>query len=403
MRDRTIGFAIWLVLVGALGAPAQDHRHGWLAVLDDGSQSALARLSPQGIVTSILTTAAAGVLDSVVMDLDNRHCVVTHAPDRLLRIDPSGAIVRTIVVAGATALADVRVDDRGDWVVLDRDASSRILRVDRATLAVTTLHPGLGEPSDAFVRDVHTGDLAVVGRGLLGVRWDFGVTVAVVKPIGGRADQVTFDLRTRSVVAALDGTGRLLFVRVPTSSVGYGTGFPVGAAIHADRASSASPKYVLGGQTGLYVIEAVTQRVATLWAGTPRFKHVVPTRGRNLATAATGPGQWDVRLDVPEDAGRSFAIALSASPPTASIPLPDGRRIPFVVDALTGASLSGALGSRFVGGAGVLDPSGVARASIDVRGLGPVAGVPIWLCAATIDAAAPAGLRTIVDPIVLRL
>ncbi len=403
MRPFAIGFAFLLALFACDRACAQDHRHGWLAVMDDDTQSMLARLSPQGIVTSILTTAATGVLDSAAMDLDNRHCVVAHAPDRMLRLDASGAIVQTIVVGGARDLAHVDLDRHGDYLVLDRGMPSRLLGVDRTTFAVTTLHGSVGNTANSFVRDVHSGDLAIAGLDLFGVRWDYTLVNVALRPFPGRADQIAFDLRIRAVVASLDNTGRLLFFRVPTWSVGYSTGFPAGAAIHADRTSSVAPKYVLGGQKGLYVVEATSQRIATLWEGTARFRHVVPYRGRNLATEAVGPGRWDVRLSVPEDAGLRYAIALSGLPPATSLPLADGRRIPFAVDGLTGASLIGALGSRFVGNVGVLDASGAARASIDVRGLGSIGGVPLWLCAVTIDPAAPAGLRTIIDPIVLRL
>jgi hypothetical protein len=99
-----------------------------------------------------------------------------------------------------------------------------------------------------------------------------------------------------------------------------------------------------------------------------------------------------------------YALALSLSGVRPGVLLPDGRRLPLNVDALTHAVLFGGLG-HFLSFASVgrLGPLGLAFTYLDVSRLPGVSGIRVWAVAVALDPAAPLGLGTISDPILIVL
>jgi hypothetical protein len=83
--------------------------------------------------------------------------------------------------------------------------------------------------------------------------------------------------------------------------------------------------------------------------------------------------------------------------------LPDGRTIRINADTLVQLSLADALRPFFDPGPGRLTFNGEAGGKLDLRGLPPTGGMPIWIAAAVLDPRAPGGIAFIPDTFVFRV
>jgi hypothetical protein len=131
---------------------------------------------------------------------------------------------------------------------------------------------------------------------------------------------------------------------------------------------------------------------------------LVRDRSRHLSTQGTGiRNEWTLFIDFADDPNRDYACALGISGIRPGISLPDGRVIRLNVDPLTWLGLSGQA-PGFSGLLGRLDDRGTAQGIISLGWLpAGVAGIPFWLVGLTLDRAAPSGIRSVSDPIVIQL
>jgi len=127
-------------------------------------------------------------------------------------------------------------------------------------------------------------------------------------------------------------------------------------------------------------------------------------RARKLSTMSTGFGnQWNLYIDFADDPNRLYVCLLGSTGIRPGIPLADGRVIRLNVDALTWLGFSGQI-PGLSGLVGRLDDRGTALGLLDLTWLPPgVSGIPFWLAGFTLDAAAPSGIRSVSDPIVIQL
>jgi hypothetical protein len=121
-----------------------------------------------------------------------------------------------------------------------------------------------------------------------------------------------------------------------------------------------------------------------------------------VQTASAGYLKWQLRISCPNHPGKAYAIALSARGYRPAVPLPDGRKVYLVPDALTPLSVTNRLMPFFNSGPGVLDGQGVALATIDTSLLGKL-NTPLWIAVAILDPQAPLGVAYLPDTYVLRL
>jgi hypothetical protein len=101
----------------------------------------------------------------------------------------------------------------------------------------------------------------------------------------------------------------------------------------------------------------------------------------------------------PASAGLGYAFALSGGAGGFAL---GSRTVPLDLDPILVATLGADLPALSAGFLGVLDPSGMATAS--VRNPAPIfAGIPLWTAAFTLDPAQPFGIGTISNSFALRL
>ena len=112
-------------------------------------------------------------------------------------------------------------------------------------------------------------------------------------------------------------------------------------------------------------------------------------------TKREAPRQKAIRLS-PHDKQRARQAIVNAA-------YLGARRLALNPDALTQLALRDALRPIWRGGAGRLSGIGRATARLDVRAVGGVNGLAIWIVAATLDARAPHGVKTSADPVLLIL
>jgi len=125
-------------------------------------------------------------------------------------------------------------------------------------------------------------------------------------------------------------------------------------------------------------------------------------RGRHIQTVATGPRKWRIQLSFPRFPNRAYAMMLSAAGYRPGTPLPDGRRVYLVPDALTVLSARNALRPFFQPGPLTLDANGAAAGHLDLSGIGRL-GRPLWIAVAILDPNAPLGVAYLPDTYVMRI
>ncbi len=110
------------------------------------------------------------------------------------------------------------------------------------------------------------------------------------------------------------------------------------------------------------------------------------------------PNDRDLRIRLPVEAGRRYAIALSASGPGPGPRLADGREVPLTLDAFVPVSLAGIPGV-LRGCVGTLDAQGEGVIEIRAnRFARSVAGATLWAAGVVFDPAASAGVAEVVGP-----
>ncbi len=417
-----------LLVAGAECCRAQEYQDGWFLTGRVGPR--LLHVDNAGSVTTILGANAlpsSAEAVSMTMNADNDSVLVCYwAPANgdtgLAVVDRIGTIRATWNANGRGPVWGVALDQDGNYIVCvaTGPAGPALLRLD-PTSRVTTLATGdlLREPSAVLV-DATSGDYLVALRGtsprLVRVPRAGGTPVALTSFPMQPGYQISQGLTRGDVYVTTGGAStqpaNVMIVRngaylgnIFGTSSGFGN-----TAVHVGRSSDRFVKGAFasergGGITWLssHPFRSGIQRGIASIAGFSTT-HVIPDRSRTVSTARSGPSQWAVALHYPADARLSYLLALSLLPPSPSQPLSDLRRLAFRPDSLTLATLAGAFDSLIRQRTGVLDGSGRAAATIDVRAIAQVAsGVTVWIQAITLDPAAPLGIRTIFEPVPLVL
>jgi len=416
------------LLIATTVVSGQPHGQGWIFTTGQSAPApAMGRVDAQGKTSTLVTQSVLGGTTQAVggaMSAGNTHYVVaitsTTTHQSLLIVDLTGRIIRTITVSPLPPsqggyVTDAVMDQDGDFIVLEGPGGGQahaLYRMDQQ-LTLTTIHSGppLNRPA-ALTTDVDTGDFMVIDTARLYRVTPNGSSITTVGqfrvPVLGQVTQdlATGDFYAGSNLAQEPGAVIVRMTPTGTASTFLGSGFGSCAGVAADRASAAAPRLafaVPGVNGGVYFVDLANRAVTTLSKGQNlRYTHLWPDRGNNLSTTrAPGTLTWTFALDFPGEGGLAYAVGLSVTGVRPVLPLPDGRRIPLVVDALTPLSLAGRLAPIFTGHAGFLDPAGHAVATLS--SLPAFRGLRLWAVAVTLDPQAPLGLRTISDPAVLNL
>lgn len=420
MRKRWIAIALSVACAAAAGA--QDHTDGWYLAGATGPDLML--VDGGGNPTTVLVPSAlpgGGVAVTVCHDIDNSTLIVAYrtaigGQGGVAHFDASGVMLSDWRPNGGGMVNGVALDRDGNYVVLvSGGTGARLLSVDRVGREVTLSTGAPMVTPTALTIDIETGDYIVAQSSLpnsvlriprLG---GAGVPIATMPLASG--NQVSQDLTNGDLyVASIRqpfSTGAVLRASRagPIATFIVGSILGTDRAVHLERASSPQPSALACFTATGYVfarVDLATQGITTLATLTGfASSYASPRHGRNTVTVQRATRMWDVLINHPGDRGRNYALVLSLTPPFPGVPLPDGRRIAFTPDALSTAGLAGALGPLLRNYTGALNASGRAVATIDLRSIPPVTGIPIWIQLVTLDPAAPLGLQTIVDPIVL--
>ena len=409
---------VWLfgltVLIGA--ASAQHHPNGWAAV----SGGNLYVTTPGGTVNSFALGSSACY--GMVMGPGNQLLTVVDYDGFLLRVDPvDGTVVGTLTSA-LTSPRDVAVDHNGDHFV---NSSSTLWRVTEAG-DVTTVATLPDYSYGGMDVDIDTGALLIQNRSGDDPLFRVARNGASITTLATGADArygISQEAATGDVfVGSCCGDSATSPETIYVARHNEGTAVvwhaspvaPVGVySLRADRSSAAQRRLIVGawnsttvpqGPGGLFFVDMgtrYTHRLSTIQASL--YETEILYR-RNVFSVRTLPGRWTIGIRIPEDAGRSFLLAVSATGVRPGVPLPDSRSIALVPDVFTAASLTTGLGPYLLGTSGYLSATGMATATLNLNAFGPaVNGLRLWFLAVTLDGAAPLGIRTITDPHVLRV
>lgn len=412
-----------LVTIGIITggvARAQSHSDGYVVV---GTPGQVFAITNGGAATSIQFGTAA--IYATAMNADNRTALVFDSTiNSILTVDPKtlavvGTFFTSTSLTAAASVYDMCFDHHGDLFIASATTTPGrgVFRIDRAgvmspvTLASTSTQPFYA-PENLDI-DVDSGELLVGddanGDVLRVLRRDGTGDTTIASGWNFRYGTHR-DMNTGTIYSGTccdTSTPNRSIYHLPLTATTPGPFFSStmlrgGYDPMIDRASMASPRLVCaswdsGSNGGLWRLDIgslALNRVAQLNGNT---YDVAFTFGRNLQSIRTARGKWSVRLNVPADAGKVFAIAMNLSGPRPGFPLPDGRRVPLVIDTIAAASIGGRL-PFFTGNLGVLNASGTAVATLDLSFLPPAAnGIVAWFGAATLDPNAPTGIATIVD------
>ena len=425
-----------LLLTLSLAASAQYHTAGWSFIGDANAATlnpvAVGRISSGGKLTTILPFSKLVSYDPAhggALDVDDSTYVVAILSKlntgKLLRVDSRGTLLQTLQVLSAPPPAggfvhDVIVDQNGDYITVVGPPTAAhqacLLKVNRAG-AVSTVFRGAGMnyPSTVLT-DIDTGNFLLLdkpNRAVFNITPD-GATVTSVgiftqaRYIG---DQMAQHIATGDLYAGSYSYYNAVLVRMDihgVSTLFLASGLYGAYGMHMDRSSDPNPRLTIGStswDSGVFHLDLKTQVITTLIStntGFPLVYHKV-FPDREVATLRKAPGKWDVLLHLAGEGGSAYAVGLGLSGVRPGVALPDGRHLWFNPDALTPLSIDGRLGPLFTGYAGVLDPSGRATARLDVSMLPALKGLRIWIQAVTLAPAAPLGIRTIPDPVILLL
>ena len=311
------------------------------------------------------------------MHVDHNGHLFVAAQARLLRIDPTG---QTYTISRNASYAQYLGLDMATGDLIS-GAGSNLYRLARDGSTLVTLGGGFNFRYGDIAQDILSGDIFV--------------PTCCGYSTSGMSLHV---LKAGSSVASI-------YLADPNGLAGaYGP--------NLDRASAAKPRIVTGSHIfvtsapnsgGMWYVDLATATPTKLAA----FPHATIADStilgsREIQSVATAPGRYDIRFCVPTEGGASYVAALSMTGVQPALPLPDGRRIPLVLDNLTVASASGWLAPVLTNNTGQLDPFGRAQAQLDVSSFYQAArGLRLWVILVTLDARAPLGIATICDPRVL--
>jgi hypothetical protein len=352
-----------------------------LILVSDSTSGAIWTIDPFTMtITGTLFTDPALKTTAYGLQYDHNGDLYVFSSSRLFRIQIPGGL--TTVTSGSFSLGNATVDTYTGEILIAAGVSNGVLmRIERQTGSTRTLGTGFATRYGDAALDPLTGDVYVS-------------TCCGTSTVGRSLDVLRAGKSVSSIYLA------------STSLLGaYGP--------HMDRASAASPRIVTGcfrssssaASGGIWYIDLKStglQKVASF--STTTVANVLFLEGRNIQSTRTGPGQYTVNLSLPPDASRPYVMGVGITGVVPALPLPDGRRIPLVLDDLALLSIQGLLAPIVTGTVGALDPFGKATARIDVSRFYPgIRGLVMWMVAATFDPNAPLGVSTITDPHVLKV
>lgn len=424
------------LLALAAACPGQHHTAGWSFIGDANAATqlpvAVGHIDMAGKLTTILPFSRLVKYDHAhggALDADDRSYLVAvmsnYNNGKLLKVSRTGTILQAMKVLkspppGGGFVFDVMVDQNGDYVTVVGPPSSAVkaclLRVDRGG-KITTVFSGANiSAASAVVTDIDTGDFLMLDRNQKTVyripaNGSAVTSVGVFSAARYLLDQMAQRITNGDLYAGSSSYYQAVLVRLNRagqSFIALGSGLYGAYGIHFDRASAASPRIAIGStswDSGLFFMDLKSKAITTLFShgtGFPLVYHKV-FPNREVGTLRTAAGKWDVHLHFAGEAGNAYAVGLGLSGVRPGLPFPDGRRMFFNADELTAMSLDGRLRPLLTGNLGVLDAAGRAVARVDVSGHPAFQGFTIWIQAVTLDRKAPLGIRTLPDPVVLRL
>jgi len=325
----------------------------------------------------------------------------------------------------------------------------RVMKIDRTSLAVTTLLTSLNLPVKRYSgfsqlgRDIHTGRLMIGGwqDKVPPPGWDFPVWTLDPEsgyPLGSLRywndgsvhgwPWAGYAFEQNVANGCLEGLGdqvRYVHQLKPGSSglttLAAVTGYPNAQIMHGarfDLQTAARPRYLLGGfyyPRGAWLLQfdvktwALTTFDTVLTTAQYRYPYLYWQdfyRGRHIQTVRTGRDRWTIRLSCPRHPNLSYVLVASLSGLRPGVPIGDGRRINLNPDTITYVTLHGLMPAIWSMGPGRLDARGEARGFLDVSSLWRPAngwGIPVWIAMAVVDPNAPTGLAYLPDTYVMRL
>jgi len=402
------------ILVGVAGA--QYHTADYFSVTWAGV--ALKSTQTGGMTSMALGTASHYQCE---VDLNNKLVLVLDSTSQSIwQVDPFVMAVTGTLASNpvwTTTAYGLEFDQNGDlWI----GESGRITKLSPGG-AVTTVTASLGVSHMTF--DIDTSNLLFARSGAVQSMDRNGANVTTLGTgfstrYGDMVkDPMTGDVFVPTCCGWLSPGQSLQVLKAGTSvaSIYLASNDLAGAyGPNLDRVSAANPRLVTGSHVyaasypnsgGMWWIDLATAKISRI--NKFQLKTISDStilECRNVQTVRSAAGKFDVRLNVPTDGGDNYVLALSMTGYRPMFPLPDGRRVPLVVDHLTVASLQGWLAPYVTGTVGKLDAFGLATAKIDVSSLIQVIkGLRIWMVLATLDPKAPLGISIVCDPKLLVL
>ena len=411
------GPAVGIVLVLGISllvghATTQNHVNGYVGVTS--SQVFFI----QGSQVTTLTSGTSSHY-GCVMGPTNQLLYLVSTGGMVLKVDPRTQAVVGTVITGLASPYDITVDGHGDAFV---NSSTTLWKVPQAG-GYSTVVTGLSGMTGGADVDIDSGDIILQSASApdpaLLVKRD-GSTVTT---LGTGADArygigqhiPTGDLYSGSCCGDFTPAENIFVLRAGSSAATVWLSSalpPVGVySLKVDRASAATQRLILGafrpsstprGPGGIYTVDLSTKTVNHLTTLNFSLYETEILYRRNVFGLNTGPGTWQIGVNIPEDKGLSYILGVGFSGVRPGLPLPDGRRIHLVPDDFTYVGLTIGLAPFLTGTSGTLNANGMAVALLDLRMLGKaVNGFRFHFLAVTLDPRAPLGIKTITDPLAL--
>ena len=345
-----------------------------LVLIPDSTSSAIWQLDPVLMaITGTLVSSSAFNTSIYGMNYDHNGDLFVATRSSLFRVSPAGAVTTAGPIPSTSHMGEDVLT--GELFI----SSSTLYRLDRNTLALTTLGTGFSGRYGDLLQNPLTGDIFVPTC----CGWS-GLSLHVLK---AGSSVASIYLASNDLAGA------------------YGP--------NLDRISAANPRLVTGSHVylsqypnsgGMWYIDLTTgvpQNLAKWQLATIADTTILESR--NLHSVRTATGMYDVRINIPSDGGKSYLLGFSFTGVVPALPLPDGRRLPLVVDNLTFLTVNNLSAPYFTGTVGILDPFGMAPAKVNVSSFyNLLKGMKLWMVAVTLDPKAPIGIATITDPKVLK-